>query len=127
MAGPPTQVFVVLYRTLLQHVVGIPTPHSPSQKREAKEFSVPRLVRYVLDSSFWLHDLDGDNVAYLSEEQFNNLEAGDSVEADEGVEVGTWCIVRHVPSEFDDLDGDDGDDDTCSDDESANNSDGGDA
>ena len=72
---------------------------SPSQKREAKDFSVPRLVRYVLDSSYWLHDLDDDNAAYLSEEQFNNLDNGASIEADEGVQVvGAWCIVRHDDS-----------------------------
>ena len=85
---------------------------SPSQKREAKDFSVPRLVRYVLDSSYWLHDLDDDNAAYLSEEQFNNLDNGASVEADEGVQVGAWCIVRHDDSfDIDDDDDDDGCDD----------------
>ena len=86
---------------------------SPSQKREAKDFSVPRLVRYVLDSSYWLHDLDDDNVAYLSEEQFNTLESGDGIEADEGVQVGAWCIVRHIPFDSDDSDDSGGDGDCC--------------
>ena len=90
---------------------------SPSQKREAKDFSVPRLVLYVLDSSYWLHDLNDDNASYLSKEQFKKLKSGASVEADEGVQVGSWCIVRHVPSEFDDSDdSDDGNDDGGDDD-----------
>lgn len=42
---------------------------SPSQKREAKDFTVPRLVRYVLDSSYWLHDLGDEDAVYLTEEQ----------------------------------------------------------
>ena len=69
---------------------------SPSQKRVAKGFSVPRLVRYVSDSSYWLHDLD-DPTIYLTEEQFNNLNAG-SPEASEGVKVGAWCVVRRTDS-----------------------------
>ena len=69
---------------------------SPSQKRAAKGFSVPRLVRYVSDNSYWLHDLD-DPTIYLSEEQFKNLNAG-STEASEGVKVGAWCIVRRFDS-----------------------------
>ena len=31
---------------------------SPSQKQVAKRFSIPRLVRYISDNSYWLHDLD---------------------------------------------------------------------
>ena len=69
---------------------------SPSQKRVAKEFSVPRLVRYISDNSYWLHDLD-DPTIYLSEEQFNNLNAG-STEASEDVKVGAWCVVRRTDS-----------------------------
>ena len=69
---------------------------SPSQKRAAKRFSVPRMVRYVSDSSFWLHDLD-DPAIYLSEEQFNTLIAG-SNEKSEGVKVGAWCVVRSIDS-----------------------------
>jgi len=69
---------------------------TPSQKRAAKRFSVPRMVRYVSDSSFWLHDLD-DPAIYLSEEQFNNLIVGSNEES-EGVKVGTWCVVRRIDS-----------------------------
>ena len=76
---------------------------SPSQKREAKDFAVPRLVRHVLDSSYWLHDLGDEDTVHLTEEQFKNLEDG-GTEADEGVSVGAWCIVRHVPSQLDVID-----------------------
>ena len=69
---------------------------SPSQKRVAKGFSVPRLVRYISDNSYWLHDLD-DPAIYLSEKQFNNLNAG-STETSEGVKVGAWCVVRRTDS-----------------------------
>lgn len=70
---------------------------STSQKRTAKDFSVPRLVRYVSDSSRWLHDL-GNPVIYLSEEQFNNLNTG-GTDASEGVEAGAWCAVRRIDSQ----------------------------
>ena len=69
---------------------------SPSQKQVAKRFSIPRLVRYVSDNSYWLHDLDDPNI-YLTEEQFNNLNSG-STEASEGVKVGAWCVVRRTDS-----------------------------
>lgn len=94
---------------------------SPSQKREAKEFSVPRLVQYVLDKSYWIHDLGDEKATYLSEEQFKNLDSGASIEANEGIKVGTWCLLRHVPAEFDSDDkeeresGDDDEDDDESD------------
>ena len=70
---------------------------SPSQKQKAKEFSVPRLVRYVSDSLYWLHDL-GNPAIYLSEEQFNNLNAG-GTEASERVEAGAWCVVRRIDAQ----------------------------
>jgi hypothetical protein len=82
---------------------------SPKQKREAKDFTVPRLVRYVLDSSYWLHDLGNENATYLSAEQFKNLDEANAGEAGEGVEVGAWCIVSHVPSEMDDDEEESGD------------------
>ena len=70
---------------------------TPSQKRVARGFSVPRLVRYVSDWSYWLHDLDNPAI-YLSKTQFNNLIAG-RTEASEGVKVGAWCVVRRVDSQ----------------------------
>ena len=75
---------------------------SPKQKREAKDFTVPRLVRYVLDSSYWLHDLGNEKATYLSVEQFEQLDEANAGEAGEGVEVGAWCIVSHIPSVLDD-------------------------
>ena len=68
-----------------------------SQKRVARGFSVPRIVRYVSDWSYWLHDLDNPAI-YLSTTQFNNLIAG-RTEASEGVKVGAWCVVRRVDSQ----------------------------
>ena len=54
-------------------VEGIAEKATPSQKRVARGFSVPRLVRYVSDWSYWLHDLDNPSI-YLSKKQFNNFE-----------------------------------------------------
>ena len=68
-----------------------------SQKRVARGFSVPRLVRYVSDWSYWLHDLDNPAI-YLSKKQFNNLNAG-RTEASVGVKVGAWCVVRRIDSQ----------------------------
>ena len=70
---------------------------TPSQKRVARGFSVPRLVRYVSDWSYWLHDLDNPAI-YLSKSQFKNLIAG-KTEASEGVKVGAWCVVRRDDSQ----------------------------
>ena len=61
--------------------------------RLAKECNVPVLVRYVIDGDYILQDFGGEDVSYLSREDFDKLRSG---EEEASLEVGlkSWCIVK---------------------------------
>ena len=65
----------------------------------------PYCVKYVLDNSYWPHDL-GNSESYISEAIFNKLTSGDdssvesddnnSIESDDGLCSGLWCVVEPI-------------------------------